>query len=103
MNKETTFYYMDHATFAPDAQLLEEITHVSVFLDREPAGIHGIQVHFDDREPVPQYTPGRGKGVPVLINGAGGERMHKLVVLWSEASHCTGLKVRTTHDIAAFF
>lgn len=53
---------MDHTTFATNAQSLKHVIQISVILAKD--GIHGFQVHFDDRE-------------PMLIDGASGERLHK--------------------------
>jgi hypothetical protein len=74
-----------HIFFATNIQSLKHITHFSVFLSRESAGIQGFQTHFDDREPIPKHIAWYGKGVPMLIDGAAGERLYKIKASWSNA------------------
>lgn len=96
--EETNLSYMDHILFAADVQSLKHITHFSVFLSRESAGIQGFQTHFDDREPIPKHIAWYGKGVPMLIDGAAGERLYKIKASWSNVNRCAGLTVRTTSN-----
>ena len=84
---------MDQTTFAQNDQASKHLIRINVFLDLEPVGVHGFQYHFDDRDPVPEQSPVRGKHLPLLIDGPGGERLRGMHVFWSNKAKCAGLMV----------
>lgn len=93
IRKGKEFSYMHPIIFAPDSEALSHLIRVSAFLSLEPAGVHGFQFHFDDRNSIPTQFDIQGKDVTFLIDGPGGERISAVDVIWSEQTNTAGLEV----------
>ena len=88
------FSYMVYTIFAEEPAAATHLVRVSAFLGTNPAGIHGFQFYFDDREMISSSFWIRGKEIPFLVDGPGGERLVGFDTLRSLKTGYVGLSVR---------
>ena len=78
--------------FSSDAQVINHIWTISCFISPRLLGMDGLQCNFDNRELVGQ-PPLHGKDVLFLVDGAHGERLSDIDVLWSYYTGYVGIIV----------
>lgn len=87
-----------HSTiFATEAEALFHLVRVSAFLSLEPNGIYDFQFHFNDRDPSPARCNTPGKDLTFFIDGAGGERISALDIIWCNQTGAVGTEVCPSH------
>ena len=89
-----SFTYMRPSIFLGESQSTNNLWLINCFVSPRLLGISGFHSNVDDQELVPGYQWLQAKDVPFLIDGANGERLSGMDVLWSHRTNHVGTTVQ---------
>ena len=89
-----SFTCMRPSIFLSGSQSSNHLSLINCFVSPRLLGIFDFHSNVDDQEPVLGYQWLQGKEVSLLIDGANGERLSGMDVLWSHRTDHIGMTVQ---------
>ena len=94
LSVDGNFAYMQPSIFSTEFGVSSHIWSINCFVSPRLLGVDGFQCNFDDRGSAPAELPSQGRDVPFMIDGASGEMLCGMDVLWSHRTKHVGIMVQ---------